>query len=190
MSGEAKTPQKKKLADTVSAKRLDRCFKIFELRKGGGSFRAIAKTLKDQDIAAGGKGRGFSHTQVKTDFDFAIAIKTEDVTDMATEARLLSAERLDDIYLRIAPLLNNPKPKTKISAANVLIRANKEYAELHGAKRPQAVEVFTPDGQPLIPKDVTITINSIYGSDGTDAPDGDEPDGGDSESSRDAEGSA
>jgi len=146
---EVLSPKKKKLADTVSARVLDRAFKVFELRKGGGSFRAISQTLKKQNIDEGGSGRGFSHTQIKTDYEFAIAVKTEDISDSVSDARILTAERIDDIYLRISPLLSHGKPKTKISAANVLLRANKEYAELFGAKKAQKVEVTGEDGQPL-----------------------------------------
>jgi hypothetical protein len=158
MEIEAKSPTKKKLADTVSAVRLDRAFKVFDLRKGGGSLRSISQALKKQDIDNGGTGRGFSHTQVKADFDLALAIKTEDLGDEVTKARILTAERLDDVYLRIAPLLNNEKPKTKISAANVLIRANKEYAELHGAKKPAKLELTGEDGSPLVPAVTPIII--------------------------------
>lgn len=136
-----KSPTKKKLADTVTAKKLDRCFKIFELRKNGGSFRAISQTLKSQDIADGGSGRGYSHTQVKADYDFAVQVKIEGLGDMVNDARVLTAERIDDVFLRISPLMNDPAPTIKIAAANALLKASKEYAELFGAKKPTTVEV-------------------------------------------------
>lgn len=172
MSEEAiKSPTKKKLADTVTAIRLDRCFKVFELRKGGGSFRAISKILKEQDIAAGGKGRGFSHTQVKADYDFAIAVKTEDLGDIVTEARVLSAERLDDVHLKLSPLLNDPNPNVKVAAANALIRGVKEYAEIHGVKK---LVVTGENGELLQPLADAVSafeakLIEVYGSDSEDS---------------------
>lgn len=164
MTNQLKTPQTVKKAQSISAKRMDRCFRIFELRKNGGSFRGISNLLKKEALSAGGSTRGLSHTQIKADFTLAIELKSEGLGDAITEARVLTSERLDDIYIKIAPLLMHEKPKIRIAAANVLIRANREYAELFGAKKPMPIEIFSPNGQPLIPKDLSITIESIYGS--------------------------
>jgi hypothetical protein len=140
MEEEVVPPAQKKKKDVVSAKRLDRAMKVFELRKGGGSFRAISDALKKQAEDKGESTRGYSHEQVRADFELAVRIKTDNLGDAVVEAQILTAERLDDIYLKISPLLNGTKPSTKIKAAAVLIRANKEYAELHGAKKPLKIE--------------------------------------------------
>lgn len=169
---ETDSPQKAKRKSVVSAKRLDRAFKVFELRKNGGSFRAIANTLKKQAEDAGESTRGFSHTQVKADYELAIAIKTENLADSVTEARVLTAERLDDIYLRISPLIANGKNSMKIKAAGVLIRANKEYAEIHGVKR---TIVQNPDGTPIaqpiaeVLSQINKGLDKVYGTDDEDS---------------------
>lgn len=173
-----------------TAKIIERGTKVFELRKRGASLRAIAATLKKQDIEAGGNGRGFSHEQVRKDYLGIINVKLDEQQDMASEARALTAERLDDLMIRISPLLDSSKPKTKIAAANVLIRANKEYAELHGAKRPQRVEVTGQDGVPLIPRDISINISKIYGSDTGNENDTDDENGSGGEGGGDAAGPA
>lgn len=149
METQAESPNNKRKKDVVSARKLDRAFKVFELRKKGRSYRSISKILRKQAEEKGESTRGFSHTQAKTDFELAVRIKNEDLGNMVEEARTLTAERLDDIFLRISPLLNNTDSEIKLKAAGVLVKANKEYADLFGAKKPQKLEVTGEDGKPL-----------------------------------------
>jgi len=132
-----------------TARIVDRGTKILEMRKRGESLRAISAALKKEDIDGGGKGRGFSHEQVRQDFLAIIGLRIEEQQDMLEEIRALTAERLDKVILEISPLLEGQMPETKLAAANVLIRANKEYAELHGAKQPQQLQISGRGGGPV-----------------------------------------
>lgn len=170
-SGETPKIKVKKRSPAKVAKILDRGTKILELRKSGASLRAISRELIRQAEANGEDTKGLSYGQVKRDFDEIVALRIDEQQDMVAEARVIAAERLDEVVIHLMPVLrsklgtkdNDDLVRAKIQAGNVIVRATKEYAELHGAKRPQPVEVFTPDGKPLIPKDISITIESVYG---------------------------
>lgn len=182
------TKQKKRSAKKV-AQILERGTKILELRKNGASLRQISAILTKQAKDKGEPTRGYSYEQVRKDWLEIIQLCIDEQQDTVEEIRSLCSERLDKVMLHMFPLLRSGDSEEKARAANAIIRANREYAELYGAKRPLAVEVSNPDGTPLIPKNLSVTINSIY-DDGGDPSAGNAADDTDSEASGDAPRSA
>jgi DNA-binding transcriptional MerR regulator len=135
-----KTKQKKRSAKKV-AQILERGTRILELRKNGASLRQISSILKKQAEEKGEPTRGYSYEQVRKDWLEILHLRISEQQEVVEEIRALCAERLDEVILQMSPLLRSKDLEYKAQAANAIIRASKEYAELYGAKAPQSVKV-------------------------------------------------
>lgn len=147
-TGEApKTKPKRRSAKKV-AQILERGTKVFELRKSGASLRAISRELTRQAEAKGESTRGYSYEQVRKDFQAIVDLRIDEQQNMVDEARILAAERLDDVIINLGPILrtkveekgSTKTVRAKIAAGNAIVRATNVFAELYGAKRPLKVE--------------------------------------------------
>jgi DNA-binding transcriptional MerR regulator len=175
------------------ARILERGSKILALRRDGASLRAISAALKKEAEAEGRSTRGYSYEQVRQDFKEIVELRIEEQQEQLEEVRALAAERLDEVVMNFMPMLrtkidgdtSDNLVRAKLKAGDLIIRATKEFAELFGAKRPQKIELGGLDGEPLFPKDISHTINTIYGNHGDKQP-GDEPDGANGDAGRDA----
>lgn len=188
-------PKKKKLTATQIANILDKGGRIFELVKSGASWRSISSVLQKEAKEKGENTRGYSFENCRQIYRKYVDLLIEDQQQAVEEHRVLLLARLDDIYLNYSPyarakvddLTSSNAVKMKMKAGDILVKAIREQAEILGVKKPQKVEVFGADGAPLIPRDITLTIDKIYGSDGPDEIPFTEPDGGDGEGEWDAE---
>jgi DNA-binding transcriptional MerR regulator len=130
---------------------LERGTRILELRKQGNSIREISKILTKEAEDAGRSTRGYSYEQVRKDFWEMVELRNDEHNDAIDDIRVLCAERLEDVFRTCMPILTDTKSDvdSKMKAAAAITRANKEYAELFGAKKPQKIQVAGEDGKPI-----------------------------------------
>lgn len=138
-NGQGPRTQLKKRSAKKIVEVLERGSKILDLRKEGKSLREISRELTEEAEAAGKPTRGFSYEQVRKDFWEMVNLRINEQGESVDHIRALCAERLDEVFERCFPLLRNDTVDTRIKAANTIVRASKEYAELYGAKRPQVI---------------------------------------------------
>jgi hypothetical protein len=134
-----RTQLKKRSAKKIS-EILERGSRILDLRKEGKSLRAISAILVAEAEDKKLPTRGFSYEQVRKDFWEMVNLRINEQGESVDHIRALCAERLDEVFERCFPLLRDETVDTRIKAANAIVRASKEYAELYGAKRPQQIE--------------------------------------------------
>lgn len=144
------TRQRKRSAKKI-VEILERGTRILELRKQGKSLREISKLLTTEAETAGLSTRGFSYEQVRKDFWEMVELRNEEHGDAIDDIRVLCAERLEDVFAMCMPILTaeTSDVDAKMKAAAAITRANKEYAELFGAKKPQKIQVAGEDGKPI-----------------------------------------
>jgi hypothetical protein len=78
---------------------LDRQLLALQLRKQGGSFRAIANTLTARGVAPPGYNVRSAHRDVKKAYDRLV----KELSESAEEARALDLERVDELLAKVYP---------------------------------------------------------------------------------------
>lgn len=139
------------------AKILDLGGRVFDLVKGGASFRQISSVLADENKKNGGTGRGFSHEQCRQWFRDYIALLSEDGSADVEGYRQVCLAQLDDVILNFGPHLrtkinaasDDNAVKLKMKAGDLIIKAVDRKANILGVNKPQAIEVTGKDGKPL-----------------------------------------
>jgi len=161
------TPRKKyKRSPKRVAEVLERGTRILELRRDGYSLRQISSILRKEAKDAGRSTRGYSHEQVRTDFQAIIAFTLEEQQETVDEMRVLAAERLESVLqsympyvlMEIKPLTSDNEVRMKIKAGDVVLKAMREYNELFGIKTPQKMEITGADGKDLIPQKFIVEV--------------------------------
>src|SRR5436190_3551043 len=87
----------KKRTPKKTAEILTRGKRILELRRDGYSLREISSQLKKEAAESSRSTRGFSHEQVRKDFQEIVRFELDQQQDTLDEIRMLAAERLESV---------------------------------------------------------------------------------------------
>lgn len=123
--------------------------RAFEMRRGGGSYRAIGAAL------------GVSHEIARQDVAAIMEQVNAESREMAAEYRSIQIERLDAMLTAIWPraLKANPEnPQAQMAAVDRVLRIEERRAKLLGLDAPQAVDLSTPSDRPF-------TVRVIFADD-------------------------
>ncbi len=148
-TGQGPAAKQKKRSAKKIVEILERGTRILELRRDGKSLREISKLLTEEAEKNGKPTRGFSYEQVRKDFWEMVDLRNQEHAGVIDDIRILCAERLEKIFEISMPILTDPKSdvEAKMKAALAITRANKEYAELFGAKGPQKMALTNTEGE-------------------------------------------
>jgi hypothetical protein len=134
-NGKARAPRTGRAAKPGhDARVVERQRRALELRKSGGTYSAIARTL--------GTGVMTAHRDVKAALAAVVAQRDED----AGQLLALELERLDAVWLAMWPRAREGDAK----AASVLVRVSARRAALCGLDSAQRVELSGGQGGPIV----------------------------------------
>lgn len=146
--------------------------KAFDLFKSGvTNCEVIGRILKEEAKKEGRSTRGYSAENIRLDIKAVRSERRKEFEQEVEDWRTDQLERLSEQYLTFNALAKgrvNPdtgRREPNIEAGRLALKILQEINTITGVRAAVKVEHSGADGVDLIPKDLSITINSIYGGD-------------------------
>ena len=141
--GRAPNTNQEKLHPGNSQAVQERRLRSWELRKTGASLRAIAAVI------------GVNHVTVKRYLDRTLKELERQEINLARQAKSMEIARLDDMLLRLQPLLQSRNRLEMIQAIEKAIKIGERRSRLLGLDAPTKVAPTTPDGETSYGEELT-----------------------------------
>lgn len=119
----------------IGAVALERRIRAWQMRKAGASTRTIGKEL------------GVSHTAVEKMLKKTIMELRAIELEASKEAQYIDLARIDDLILRLQPILGSKEERNQLSAVEKFAKLLELRGRIYGYNAPTKVAPTTPDGE-------------------------------------------